>query len=206
PPADYQPHEEEETVEIKRRPELPGFLLSETPPRPAFMEEKKASAADVGSLTHRFLRLVNLDAFRGQAVGRYRAIVADEIGRMKDRGIMTEKEAKAIYRKGVISFLSGELGQRLIAADVVKREWPFTMQLKEGFPTMVQGIVDAAFLEEGRWILVDYKTDRDTRGEVFVPRHAEQMMWYGTAVERLTEYPVGEMWLFALRAGTAYKV
>jgi ATP-dependent helicase/nuclease subunit A len=35
---------------------------------------------------------------------------------------------------------------------------------------MVQGIVDAAFLEDGKWILVDYKTDRDTREGIFVPR------------------------------------
>ena len=71
---------------------------------------------------------------------------------------------------------------------------------------MVQGIVDAAFLEDGQWILVDYKTDRDTRQEVFVPRHEKQMNWYRTAVERLTGIPVKEMWLFALRAGKSYQI
>ena len=80
------------------------------------------------------------------------------------------------------------------------------MQLREGSPTMVQGIVDAAFLEDGKWILVDYKTDRDTREGIFVPRHEKQMNWYRTAVERLTDYPVQEMWLYALRAGKAYRV
>ena len=80
------------------------------------------------------------------------------------------------------------------------------MQIREDSPTMVQGIVDAAFLEEGKWILIDYKTDRDTRPEVFVPRHEKQMNWYRTAVERLTDIQVKEMWLFALRAGEAYPV
>ena len=108
--------------------------------------------------------------------------------------------------KGAAAFLDSDLGKRLISADTLQREWPFTMQIREDSPTMVQGIVDAAFLEDGQWVLIDYKTDRDTRQEIFVPRHEKQMNWYCTAVERLTSIPVKEMWLFALRAGKSYKV
>lgn len=205
-PADYQPPEEEETVEVKRRPELPGFLLGEIAPRPAFMEEKKASAADIGSLTHRFLRLIDLAPFRGKEASEFDDIVEQELRRMRERSILMEAEADAVFTKGAVSFLSSGLGRRLIDAVELRREWPFTMQLREGSPTMVQGIVDAAFLEDDKWILIDYKTDRDTRKEVFVPRHEKQMNWYRTAVERLTHRPVQEMWLFALRAGQAHQV
>lgn len=205
-PAEYQPPEEEETVEVKRRPELPSFLLGEIAPRPLFMEEEKATSADIGSMTHRFLRLIDLSVFRGKKVSEYTQLVDAEIVRMRERSILTEAEAKSVYGKGAVAFLSSELGQRLISAPSVEREWPFTMQLRDGSPTMVQGIVDAAFLEDGQWILVDYKTDRDTREGIFVPRHEKQMNWYRVAVERLTEYPVKEMWLFALRAGRAYRV
>ena len=205
-PEKYQPHEEEETVEVKRRPELPSFLLGEIMPRPAFMEEETSTAADIGSLTHRFLRLIDLTSFRGKDPGEYTEIVEKELERMREQSILTEAEAKAIYAKGAASFLSSTLGQRLITAGEVQREWPFTMQIREDSPTMVQGIVDAAFLEDGRWILIDYKTDRDTRKEIFIPRHEKQMNWYRTAVERLTHKPVQEMWLFALRGGKAYRV
>ena len=205
-PTEYQPPEEEETVEVKRRPELPSFLLGEIAPRPAFMEEEQVNAADIGSLTHRFLRLIDLSVFRGKPTFEYAQLVDEEIARMRDHSILTEAEAKAVYGKGAVAFLSSDLGQRVIEAPFVQREWPFTMQLREGSPTMVQGIVDAAFLEDGKWILVDYKTDRDTREGIFVPRHEKQMNWYRTAVERLTDYPVKEMWLFALRAGRAYRV
>ena len=205
-PTEYQPPEEEETVEVKRRPELPSFLLGEVAPRPAFMEEEKANAVDIGSLTHRFLRLIDLSAFRGKRSSEYTLIVNAEIARMRERFILTEAEAKAVYAKGAAAFLASELGQRMIAAPHVQREWPFTMQLREDSPTMVQGIVDAAFQEDGNWILVDYKTDRDTREGIFVPRHEKQMNWYRVAVERLTGKPVKEMWLFALRAGRAYRV
>ena len=205
-PAEYQPPEEEETVEVKRRPELPGFLLSETPPRPAFMEETQASAVDIGSLTHRFLRLVDLSVFRDIRPAEVPARVAEEVDRMRAHSILTASEAAAVYQRGAAAFLASDLGRRLIAAPRVEREWPFTMQLRPDAPTLVQGIVDAAFLENDRWILVDYKTDRDTRQGVFVPRHEKQMNWYRIAVQRLTGCPVAEMWLFALRAAKAYPV
>ncbi len=213
-PQEYTPPEEEETVEVKRRSELPGFLLSETAPRPAFMEETKASSADIGSLTHRFLRLIDLTKFKddadtGKDTDSENACtkrVEAELQRMREKSILTQAEADAIYVKGAAAFLDSDLGKRLISADTLQREWPFTMQIREDSPTMVQGIVDAAFLEDGQWVLIDYKTDRDTRQEIFVPRHEKQMNWYCTAVERLTSIPVKEMWLFALRAGKSYKV
>ena len=207
---DYAPHEEEETVETKRKDALPGFLLSEIAPRPAFMEEEKADAADVGSITHRFLRLIDLAPFRTlpENAGRDACLqlVDSELKRMEALSIMTKSESAAVYAGGAAAFLGSPLGRRLIFAGTLKREWPFTMQIREDSPTMVQGIVDAAFLEDGRWVLIDYKTDRDTRPEIFVPRHEEQMNWYRTAVERLTLIPVKEMWLFALRAGRSFPV
>jgi ATP-dependent helicase/nuclease subunit A len=80
------------------------------------------------------------------------------------------------------------------------------MRIDPNKPTMVQGIVDCAFKENGVWILIDYKTDKDTEEATFVPRHEQQMNWYREALERLTRVEVREMWLFALRAGTAYPV
>ena len=205
-PERYSPwSEEEETPETKRQPEhKPGALLSEIPSRPKFMEEEKASATDIGSATHRFLQLIDLSLFRWG--GSYRSIVTGEIERMKAAGILSETEAKTIYAKGAAGFLESELGQELIAAEEIRREWPFTMQIDDSSPTMIQGIIDAAFLYDGQWILLDYKTDRDTREEVFVPRHERQMNWYRIAVERLTGIPVREMWLYALRAEQAFPV
>ncbi len=66
--------------------------------------------------------------------------------------------------------------------------------------------MDCAFRKNDAWILIDYKTDKDTVEATFVPHHAQQMNWYREALERLTGTGVHEMWLFALRAGKAYRV
>ena len=39
-----------------------------------------------------------------------------------------------------------------------------------------------------------------------MPRHVMQMNWYRVAIERLTGRKTGEMWLYALRAGEAFRV
>lgn len=197
----------EETVEDKRKTEeaVRTFRLSSAASRPAFLEEEEAEAVNIGTATHRFLRLIDLDVFRQENVDMEQA-VRSELERMKSDGILTEDEARLIRLHGVASFLKSGLGQRMLHSTDIRREATFTMRIDPHKPTMVQGIVDCAFKENGAWILIDCKTDKDTEEMTFVPRHEQQMNWYREALERLTLIEVREMWLFALRAGVAYPV
>ena len=197
----------EETVADKRKTEEAPrtFRLSSVPSRPAFLEEEKTEAVNIGTATHRFLRLIDLDRFRREGIDTEEA-VRQEAARMKAEGILTEEEAGMIRLRGAAAFLRSDLGRRMLQSAEVKREATFTMRISPDRPTMVQGIIDCAFRENGEWILIDYKTDRDTAPDTFVPRHEAQMNWYRTAMEQLTRLNVREMWLFALRAGKAYRV
>ena len=199
--------QEEETVEDKRKNEieLHTYRLSQTASRPAFMESEKVLAVDVGSTTHRFLRLVDLNALRDPPAG-CNAAVRDEAERMEREGIMTREETERVRFKGAAAFFESDLGRRMLASPEIHREWKFAMQITEDRPTIVQGIIDVAFLDGDTWVLLDYKTDWDTVPEHFVPRHAMQMNWYRVAIERLTGRKTGEMWLYALRAGEAFRV
>ena len=125
---------------------------------------------------------------------------------MQSCGMLSSEEAERIRLRGVAAFLKSTLGQRMLRSPDVRREANFTMRLEESSPTLLQGIVDCAFLEDRQWILIDYKTDRDTAPESFVPRHSAQMNWYRLALEKLTRIPVREMWLYAIRAGEAHQV
>ena len=60
---------------------------------------------------------------------------------------------------------------------------------------LLQGVVDACFLEDGGWTIVDYKTDRVRPGESAeqaAKRHETQMRLYALAVEAITGQPVRE--------------
>ena len=197
----------EETLEDKRAPgDAPRtFRLDSVPSRPAFLEEEKADAADAGTATHRFLRLINLDALRTDGADPG-IVVRSEADRMLREDILTQEEAALIRLDGVAAFFRSDLGRRMLRSGDVRREASFSLRIAPDQPTMVQGIIDCVFLEDGEWILVDYKTDRDTVPESFVPRHQLQMNWYRAALEQLTSIPVREMYLFALRPGRAYPV
>ena len=67
----------------------------------------------------------------------------------------------------------------------------------------MQGIIDLLFeTEEGRLILVDYKTDSDTRPEIIRSRYALQLDLYSEAVAAILGQPVTERCLYMLHDGS----
>ena len=92
----------------------------------------------------------------------------------------------------------------MLQSQQVRREWSFNLRM-EG-DTLLQGVIDCAFLEDGGWVLLDYKTDRIDDEEAFIQRYAMQLEWYARALEKITGNPVKEMWLYALGKAKAYSV
>ena len=77
------------------------------------------------------------------------------------------------------------IGRARVAArhNRCRRETPVSATLSDG--TLVEGIVDLAFEEEDRWVVVDYKTDREmaASGEA---RYRRQVAFYASAIARAT--------------------
>lgn len=196
--------ESDEDAETKRVPEeiVNPLRLSELPSRPAFLEEKQLTGAERGTLVHRLLSLVPLDALRkAQDVP---AAIHQAAHDMVERGIFTPQELLTLDMRGASAFYMGEIGQRLLRSEKVRREWSFNLVLSHQQGTLLQGVIDCAFLEEGGWVLVDYKTDRIIDEEAFCSRYAMQIEWYARALERITGMPVKEMWLYAIGRRKAY--
>lgn len=184
-----------------------SFRLAPEPTRPLFLEDTKPAPTDIGSAAHRFLRLVNLKAFRDADKADYESIVKQEIDRMSRSRILQPIQADMLNSREIATLLSGKIGQALINSAYVRREWSFTMRVTENGRALVQGVIDAAIRKDDKtWALIDYKTDRDTFPGRFVARHKAQMNWYRVALEELTGMPVSEMWLYAIRAGKAFRV
>ena len=70
---------------------------------------------------------------------------------------------------------------------------------------LLQGVLDACFLEDGAWVLVDYKTDRD-EAEALRQKYTDQMRWYSRALREITGIPVKEAWLYLLQHKRAVQV
>jgi ATP-dependent helicase/nuclease subunit A len=124
-----------------------------------------------GSLVHAVLR----DAlFDGSAIRP----IAESQARIS--GATTEETGAAI--EAVEQTLRHPLMERVRRAEKVHRELPVLYHLEGG--RMMDGVLDLAFLENGIWTVVDFKTDVD-----LAPRrnHYEaQLRWYALALSRLT--------------------
>jgi ATP-dependent exoDNAse (exonuclease V) beta subunit len=171
------------------RPEVEVFLASsavdDPPGEPAAVEFVAAgvSAAEAkprtvagkrfGALVHAVLRDVALDASR-EAVKKTAELNARVLGAPAD-----EAEAAA---RAVESALAHPVFARARAAARRHREYPVTLRLEDG--KMLEGVVDLAFVEDGAWVVVDFKTDTD--GVERRTQYQRQLRWYAYALMRLT--------------------
>lgn len=199
--------DDDESVEEKRQSEVivSPLRLPDFPAKPAFLEEKRLTGAERGTLTHRLLSLIALDALKSAAPERLGDAVKEEAHSLVERGVLTARELLALPLESVERFFAGELGRRLLQSDTVRREWSFNLLLDDGV-TLLQGVIDCAFVEKDAWVLADYKTDRIEDEDAFIERYRLQLDWYARALERITGRPVTERWLVALSTGKAYAV
>ena len=56
----------------------------------------------------------------------------------------------------------------------------------------MQGTIDCCFIEDGQWVLLDYKTDRADDLDVIRQRYHAQLGLYALALARITGIPVKE--------------
>lgn len=129
-----------------------------------------------------------------------------ELDHLVWRGYLTEDERARLPVGYLWPFFQSDLYQRLLRAQRLESEWPFSLLLeaKTVFPEVeageeifVQGIIDMVFMEDGAWVLVDYKTDKVGTAETLRRRYAVQLRLYAKALTQLTGYPVKEALLYS---------
>ena len=91
------------------------------------------------------------------------------------------------------------------------REIPFTLAVNanelgisdSSEQTLVQGIIDLAFEENGRLIIVDYKTNHILPDEftAFCIHYKKQLDLYEKALRIITKKPVSAKYLYLIREG-----
>jgi ATP-dependent exoDNAse (exonuclease V) beta subunit len=149
-------------------------------------EGARPGGARFGALVHAVLAQAPLDAPRA---------ALDELAlheaRLLDVGAAEALEAAA----AVDRVLQHDLLARARSATLrgtCRRETPVACRLDDG--TLVEGIVDLAFEEDGRWTVVDYKTDRDLASAP-EEHYRRQIALYAWAIATATGSPVNGVML-----------
>ena len=160
-------------------PECPPVGL-ETHPIP----DSRPAGRRFGTLVHTLLRDVHLDD--GEPEVR-------KLARLHGRvlGVTNQERRSAI--QAVRSALEHPLLERARGAQRRHREFPFVLTVEEG--KLLEGTIDLAFLEDGRWIVVDFKTDVHLKPDD--PGYVRQVQWYAYGLKQITGQPA-EGWLLGI--------
>ncbi len=176
--------------------------------RPAFMNSGGLTAAQKGTLTHKFLQLCNFD----------NSSIDDQVAAMISSGKLTSAEADELKLDEIQAFYSSEICSRIRNSELVMREKKFAMLMpvREVYPELpeivadenlvVQGMLDLCFVEDGQLVIVDYKTDRGVGEDEIRERHYEQLYVYAKAMEKCTDYSVKAAYIYSLSLKKEIKV
>ena len=171
---------------------------------------KASSGAERGTAVHKVMELLDLTLpADAESAGAF-------LRRLAETGKITEETAALVHPHYVSDILADGIVGRMRAAaerDELEREARFTVSLPaqaaepeapEDETIIIQGVIDACFLEDGAWILLDYKTDRvpaDGGEQVLIGRYRAQLSYYAQALEQITGIPGREkiIWSCALK-------
>ncbi len=177
-----------------------AYAVPETVARPDFMSrDGSLSPSERGTATHAVLRALNYEKLRALSANEYPTAVRAEMDAMAETGLITASERAAVSEHAVSDFLRSPIGARALASERVEREWRFNlrMPMRDAFSgdqtnaeILVQGSIDMCFLENGEWVLLDYKTDRTDDKAALAARYAPQLRLYAKALMNITRINV----------------
>ena len=199
----------EEEAEAMHRQDLRIEHPEEEIPVPGFLtpkEEGNIMGAMRGTYYHRILELHDYERDGSESDS---LLEAEELA--KGRFVPSDLP-KEVSHKKLSAFYGSDIGLRMKAAaqaGKLKREQAFVMSVpadtvdssydpKE--TVLVQGIIDAMFLEEGGYVLLDYKTDRVPEGDdgsFLVNRYKAQLQYYADAIQRGTGENVKDIYIYS---------
>ncbi len=178
-----------------------GTFLSQSPAR-----GRGLSGPERGQAYHLAMQFISYAAC--QSAGGVRG----ELSRLAKRRILTPEQTDAVSPEKIALFFQSDLGQRVLKATRLWRECKFSMlepadvltgaTTAMGEEILLQGVIDCFFVESGKLIVLDFKTD--SISPEGAPARAEhyrvQLETYAHAAQRMTGLEVGEklVYFFAI--------
>ncbi|MFT8888123.1 MAG: helicase-exonuclease AddAB subunit AddA [Ethanoligenens sp.] len=183
--------------------------------RPSFVQGG-LSAAQKGTATHTFMQLADLARIHSADD------VSVEVRRLVQGAHLLPEEGEAVDAGRVMAFLETPLYVRIRQAEQIWKELRFNLIVSAGeldgmglpddgwklreedendAQVVLQGMADVVFLEQGRYYILDYKTDH-ANAETLRARYAGQLALYARAVEQIFHAPVEACYLYGFTYGT----
>lgn len=174
---------------------------------PLFLQGQKLTPAQKGTAMHKLMQYLDLAAAKTD--------VAAALGQVCDKNVLSAAELESINREQVAAFAASPLAERMIKAAAegkIYREREFMAELParrlmpslphdfDGETVVVQGAVDCVFFEQGKMVIVDYKTDRACDEKALSDKYSAQLKTYEAALGQVFGCDESELiiWSFEL--------
>lgn len=188
--------------------------------RPKFLQEQTLTPAEKGTAMHLMMQHIRLD----EGIPTKQSL-ENQVFLMQEKELLTVEEANSIDIEEIYLFFHTDLGRRLLSANWVKREVPFSFVVPTGEiykdwqngddPVFIQGIIDCLFKDDSGLVLIDYKTDQITARfkngfaeaqQILLNRYKTQIDLYRRAVETILHEKVANAYLFFFDGGSILHV
>ena len=135
--------------------------------------------------------------------------ISELIQKLKNKEIITEKEAKAINMSKILNFTKSDIPKELKEAKEIYKEKPFYINVpareiyKENCEEniLVQGIIDLYYIDKDDNLkLLDYKTDYVEPGneQELVKKYSKQLELYKEALEEALNKKVEKVYIYSV--------
>ncbi len=173
--------------------------------------EEKSSGTERGNAFHRVFELID---YTRDLSGDNLKLHIEE---MLEKNYITRKMYDVLDVKKVRAFLDSDIGLRMKnAARLGKlyREKQFVMGISANNvdskyssdeKVLVQGIIDAFFEEDGKIVVVDYKTDNVPSIKDLKARYASQLDYYAMAISNIMNMEVKEKNIYSVKFNESIK-
>ena len=161
-------------------------------------------AAQRGTLLHMVLQKIGLSEKTPEEVSAF-------IDTLTEEGLADKKLAAQIDPGAVSRFLSSPTAKRAAASQKCLFEAPFCLKLPSSEagianseePVIIQGVIDLCFIEDGSWVIIDYKSDKVTKdtASASAQKYIVQLELYSKALSLITGLSVKEKAIYFLETG-----
>ena len=167
------------------------------------------TGTEFGTAVHKLLELFDYEMFPDPSAVSKSDFYNWRTG-LADAGRIPRSYSDDLPASGILAFLKSSLAQRMAKASAegrLFREQSFVLGIEadkvdpafpHGETVLVQGIIDACFIEDGEWVLVDYKTDHVLNGEELIKRYQVQLDLYERALTQITGKKVREKLIYSV--------
>lgn len=169
--------------------------------RPKYLKNSEKTSAERGTQIH--LIMENLDfknIFKKEDV-------LCQIKKMIEENIFEIDLIKKEDIKKIENFIESSIFKRMRKSNLLYKEWAFILKLKSSEILKeeisddfvhIQGMIDACFLEDDEWVLIDYKSDffLENQKKEVLNRYKKQIDFYKIALEKITKKKVKEKYIY----------